>query len=379
MFTVERLHDVVRYDRRLRHHLPAVATDLGDVVSSFEAAGCRRDSDDVPILLRMVALCAAQIEEDRCGRTSPDRGPIGDVSDPLRTWSENVGARWGIDAQLIGMCWSAAKERAARWRGKQTWAQVVITADNPDLVPGTASYSWTAWLADPIAGPQRLGADPGFRPWKQVSRDLAGLLEPLLADSRFDLAVEFFLAESQMELQVERIAVAYHETENVHLGALVPVVVRWHSRGSAGAPSAAHADRWESCAKDRTAGDHHWLVRDAKASGLCDELDRRPSVGCVELTGTLAHFTPALISCTRAGVPIVAWHRQLAGFRPSADLAQLRRGAHPYQLPEEVRQLREDIAITPGARAGHIVLLWADPRRQAPRYRLRSPGSISHS
>ncbi|MFI1338432.1 hypothetical protein ACH4U7_51995 [Streptomyces sp. NPDC020845] len=357
------------YDRRLRSHLPAMSTDAAHLVRAFEAAGYRTDAAGLPVLLRFVALVAAE------AGSSPTPATAGD----LRAWCDRVAARLRLAPQTVSAHWSAAAHDATRRRCETAWILIEVTTDAPEADPGHAAYACSAWLVDPATGPQTLDYPSGYFTWRQTHQLVAELLEPYVAVRSVDLAVEFFLPESHLELQVERIPLRHRGADNVHLGTIVPVVVRCAHRHAGRRVPQQWTARWQACGKVPTVSDErHWLVHDAAdLFSLRDALIDRPNVGCVELTGDHLEFTPALVCCVQSGVPVLTWHRRLDDRRPSGDLRHLRRSVPPSRLPEEVRQLRADTSLPMWSEAHHLVLLWDDPQRLPPRIRPRTPGRIA--
>ncbi|MFF0034375.1 hypothetical protein ACFYS7_40990 [Streptomyces avermitilis] len=344
-----------RLDRKLRPHLPAGPADLGTLVRALEAVGVPSEADTLPTLLRFVCLAAA--EADACG---------GDAS-ALRAWARQVANRIGSPADTLATHMQAAIEGCVRRRTEKTWLMVRLEVNEPET--GTCRYAFSAWVIDSVSGVANLGGPRGFLSWREVQYRLSTVVEPYLANDRINLGVEFFLPVGAMELQVERIPVSYRDVDNVPLGTVVPVVVRCAQR------RATWSARWDACGTDTAAGDHHWLRHDAlDLPRLHAALQARPLIGCVELTGPHAEFTPALAYCAQAGVPVMAWHRRLGERRAVRDLAQLRQVVHPRDLPEELRQLRAGAGGPSDCGGGDLVLLWDDPHRLPPRLRLRSPG-----
>lgn len=350
-------------DRRLRHHAAATG-DTATLLRSLEATGCRTEGDSPPPLFRLVAALAAE------------SGPTGRR---LVKWSIRVAKRIGVK-RAVKYQLAVAEHEAERRRRAKAWLLVRIEIDNPDADTGCGRYRHSAWLIDPAhPRPQTLQHAEGtqFMTWRHTQLLLAELIEPW-ADSRLgtgetgvDLGVEFFLPGGQLELQVERIPVRYRGVENVPLGQVVSVVVRYAHRRT------AWHDRWNACSEDKAPGDHLWLRHDAAdLPFLKTRLANSPRVGCVELEGTCAEFTPALAYCAEAGVPVMTWHRRLDGARPTVDLRELRTVVHPRKLPEEVRQLRGEGDTPSRAGKNHLVLLWDDPGRLPPRIRPRVPGRV---
>ncbi|MFE2424426.1 caspase family protein [Streptomyces hokutonensis] len=354
------------YDRRLRHHV-AAARDEDALLRSLEAAGCRRDSGAIPPLLRFTSLVAAEA------------GVHAGTDGGLAAWGSHVARRTGHTTVLAAQ-FAAARKEAARRRSDKAWLLIRLHVDDPEALTGAARYTHSAWLVDSAnPHPQALPCPAGrrFAPWRHTQLALAELIEPLLdlrregAEDRVDLAVEFFLPHSQLELQVERIPVCHRGVDNVALGQLATVVVR-----CAGRRRTSWDRRWKACHRIELPGTHHWLRHDADdLPALKTALNKNPLVGCVELWGTGAEFTPALMYCAEVGVPVMAWHRRVDGVRPDDDLADLR-VLHPRQLPEEVRQLRGEADEPAVCGKNHLVLLWDDPGRLPPRIRPRAPGRI---
>ncbi|GAA0544722.1 hypothetical protein [Streptomyces mordarskii] len=363
---IEDLRILAGYDRRLRPHLPSMPTDAAHLVRAFEAAGYRTDAASMPILLRFVALVAAEAGS-----------PTSTTANGLRAWCDRVAGRLRLAPQTVSAHWSEAVLDAARRRCETAWILIEVTIDDPEADPGKAAYACSAWLLDPATGPQRLDYPSGYFTWRQTHQLVAELLEPYIAVRSVDLAVEFFLPESHLELQVERIPLRHRGADNVHLGTIVPVVVRCAHRHAGRRIPQQWTARWQECGKVSTVSDEqHWLVHDAAdLFSLRDALVDRPDVGCVELIGGHLEFTPALVCCVQSGVPVLTWHRRLDDRRPGGDLSHLRRSVPPSRLPEEVRQLRADTSTW--SEAHHLVLLWDDPQRLPPRLRLRTPGRIA--
>ncbi|WP_326762776.1 caspase family protein [Streptomyces phaeochromogenes] len=344
-----------RLDRTLRHHLPDRPTDLGTLVKALEAAGAHSEAGAVPALLRFVCLAAA--EADACG---------GDGR-ALRAWVRQVADRIGSTADALAALMQAAVEGCIRRRAEKTWLMVRIDASHPET--GACRYAFSAWIHDSVSGVANLDSTRDFLSWREVQYRLSTVVEPYVADDRLSLAVEFFLPVGHMELQVERIPMSYREVDSVPLGTVAPVVVRYAQRRT------AWSARWDACGADTAAGDHHWLRHDAlDLPRLHTALQARPLAGCIELTGPHAEFTPALAYCAQAGVPVMAWHRQLGERRAVRDLAPLRQVVHPRDLPEELRQLRAGAREPSDGGGSGLVLLWDDPHRLLPRMRPRSPG-----
>ncbi|MFE4575972.1 VMAP-C domain-containing protein [Streptomyces chartreusis] len=353
------------YDGRLRH----LVDDTGDseaLLRSMEASGCRTGARLIPQLFRFTSLLAAEAET----QSGDDMG--------LVEWSTRVAQRTGHAGALAARLATARRE-AARRRGAKAWLLVRLDVDDPEARTGGARYTHSAWLIDPVSRhPQTLPSESGKRlsTWRQTQVALAELIEPFIdmrhegSDGQVDLGVEFFLPNSQLELQVERLPVCHRGVDNIPLGHLTTVVVR-----CAGRRTAWH-HRWNACQRNKAPGAHHWLQQDAHdLAALKAALDGRPNIACVELSGHCAEFTPALAYCVQAGVPVMTWHRRIDGERRDDDLAELRI-VHPRHLPEEVRQLRSeaDGSSVPGS--NHLVLLWDDPARLPPRIRPQVPGRI---
>lgn len=353
------VRDVVaaaRCDRRLRPHLPDASADVGTVVRSLEAVGAQGEVDDLPALLRFVCLAAVEVEA--CG---------GDGS-ALRAWNREVAQRIGRSPAALDAHAQAAVEDRVRRHADKTWIMVHLEVDQSGMTGG-ARYAFSAWILDAVSGSSNVGGSRGFRSWREIQYRVALAVEPYLASEHINLGVEFFLPVGQLELQVERIPVQYQGVDNVPLGTVAPVVVRYAQRRT------DWAARWDACGPGTEAGDHHWLRNDAlDLPRLKTALEERHLAGCVELTGPHTEFTPALAYCAQAGVPVMAWHRRLGDHRAMHDLTQLRQVVHPRDLPEEMRQLRAGCGdLTRNAGSG-LVLLWDDPRRLLPRMRPRSPG-----
>ncbi|MGW2050262.1 VMAP-C domain-containing protein [Streptomyces sp. NPDC001858] len=354
----------VLYDRRLRHHA-AAARDTDTLLRSMEAAGCRRDTGSIPPLFRFTSLMAAEAE----AQAGSDGG--------LVEWAARVARRTG-HAGAVAARLATARQEAVRRRGDKAWLLVRVAVDDPEARPGCARYSFSAWLVDPVnRQPQALHHDAGatFSTWRHTQLALAELIEPLIDMRRedtagqVDLGVEFFLPQSQLELQVERVPVSHRGVDNILLGQVATVVVRCAGR------RAAWHDRWDACHEDPAPGDHHWLRRDAgDLAGLKAALDEQPKVACVELRGACAEFTSALAYCAESGVPVMTWHRKINGTRHDDDRADLRAAVHPRDLPDEVRQLRGEADESPGPGTSQLVLLWDDPGRLPPRIRTTAPG-----
>jgi hypothetical protein len=351
------------HDRRLRHHV-AMSADTTALVRSIEAAGRLRDAGWIPPLLRFTSLMAAETK----AQVGHDCG--------LVDWSRRVARRTGhtdaLAAHLKEAWWEACRRRSDK-----AWLLVHLEVDDPEAPTGCARYTHAAWLVHPTRPRPQVVRDRR-RPatWRHTQLALAELIEPLIdarpdAAGRIDLGVEFFLPHSQLELQVERVPLCHRGVDNVPLGSIATVVVRCAQRRT------AWHQRWDACNEDVAAGPQHWLRQDAgDLTALKEALSDRPTVGCVELTGSCAEFTPALAHCTEAGVPVMTWHRRIGEERPVGDdLADLR-AAHPRQLPDEVRQLRGETDTASSYGRDCLVLLWDDPGRLPPRRRPRNPGRI---
>lgn len=354
------------YDRRLRHHV-AAAGDTEALVRSLEAAGCRKDAGAIPPLFRFTSLLAAEAEANKS-----------DVA-RLVEWGAHTARRTG-HVSAVASRLAVARQEAARRRGDKAWLLVRLDVDDPEARTGHARYVHSAWLVDPVNRyPQALPCESGreFSTWRHTQLALAELIEPLIdmrrdgTDGQVDLGVEFFLPPNQLELQVERIPVCHREVDNIPLGHIATVVVRCAARRT------PWHDRWNACHQDNAPGGHHWLRQDANdLPALRAALEEQPHVGCVELTGSWPEFTPALTYCTEAGVPVMTWHRRIDGSRCDDDLSDLRTVVHPYRLPEEVRQLRNEPDEATARSRNDLVLLWDDPARVPPRIRPRVPGRI---
>ncbi|MFF4445131.1 hypothetical protein [Streptomyces sp. NPDC001502] len=345
-----------RCDRRLRCHLADASADVGALVRSLEAVGAPGEADVLPALLRFVCLAAA--EADACG---------GDGT-ALRAWNREVAHRIGRTSATLDAQTQAAVEDCVRRRADETWIMVQLEVDQPGTTGG-ARYAFSAWIVDAVSGSYNVGGNRGFHSWRETQYRVGAVVEPYLAGGHVNLGVEFFLPVGQLELQVERIPVQHKGVDNVPLGTVAPVVVRYAQRRT------DWAARWDACGTDTAAGDHHWLRNDAlDLPRLKTALEDRHLAGCVELTGPHAEFTPALAYCAQAGVPVMAWHRRLGDHRATHDLTQLRQVVHPRDLPEEMRQLRAGCGDSPKDAGSGLVLLWDDPRRLLPRMRPRSPG-----
>ncbi|MGW1753064.1 VMAP-C domain-containing protein [Streptomyces mirabilis] len=346
------------YDRRLRPHLGAPA-DASALLRSMEAAGHRTDAYAVPVLFRFVSVLAAQTDAS----SGHDQA--------LREWSTRVAKRLDIPVEAVAAQMRTAARDAERRRREKAWLLVRLEADDPDAETALAAYRCTAWLVDPVTGTQSLRCASNFSPWRHTQLLLADLIEPYVAQEHVDLGVEFFLSVGQLELQVERIPLRHRGVENVPLGSIVTVTVRCDHRRS------GWKTRWEACGAVTAPGNHHWLRHDAgDLARLQTALDESPHTGCVELEGSWDEFAPALAYCAEAGVPVMTWHRRLDGQRPAGDLSHLRAAVHPYELPEEVRQMRADADMPSWPGKSHLVLLWDDPQRLPPRIRPRIPGRI---
>ncbi|MFF2130909.1 hypothetical protein ACFVW1_37245 [Streptomyces olivochromogenes] len=397
------LRAAIRPDRVLRPHAPDEEDDES-LICAVEAAGLPHGAVPPP-LLHLVAVVAAEADatktsapdtdgdmahrgEDVTGKTpapvphsaqkhpepeeaGPSGGSGGPASDAsgLYAWATAVAKRLGIPQQTVDAQFTKAVQDVERRRSHRAWLQIRIDAENPDQEPGSGSYACRAWLADPASGPQPVPLPRSFAPWSRLRLHIGEAIEPHLVDADRPLGVEFFLPPGQLELQVERIPVRHRDMDGVLLGSQAWVVVRLARRQT------PWSQRWDVMGADLSPGEQHWLRRPAdNVTALSRALEAAPSAGCVHLHGDAPEFSEALARCAFHGVPVITWHRKLAGRRPDPDIHDICCQVHPYQLPDDIRQLRDnqDTAGWPGC--DHLVLLWDDPRRLPPRFRPRTPG-----
>ncbi|QMU72443.1 caspase family protein [Streptacidiphilus sp. P02-A3a] len=350
------LEQVARFGRSWSEHLRGMPVTAQAVTRKLEAAGALRGR--LPLLLGFTALLAALT-----GSVPPDEGQDAVPDGPLQTWWLGVAARLGYGDRLLRDERAKAAEDASRLQ--QTpggWLLVEVQTTCPEAVPGHPNrYDSRAWYFDVEGTHQQVFNGSGWTDWQHS-------LEAAVADHVDEnlSGIEFLLPQSQLELQVERLAVEYRGRSNVLLGHVHPVVVRCGDRETSPARQAQWQDNWKHCSQDHDGAP--WLVKDGAA---LKELTKGLTghQGCVELTGTAKDFSAALAVCLREGSPIISWNRCTGDIRPLQSLEPIH-GRAPSSLPAALHDWRR---AGPSSGSDDVVLLWDNPDRRTQRPRLRSP------
>ncbi|WP_221360970.1 effector-associated domain 2-containing protein [Streptomyces beigongshangae] len=284
---------------------------------------------------------------------TPDIPGTHDGAPPAAEGAEKTAAPWRTDV------WSPADCLVVRLRP-------LLDADRDSRA--LLSHWWRAHPGD-----QQRGADSriDLRNAENAVRELIHRAESEWAYGRTDLAVEFCLPRTLLDLHVERWRKTSFQGVGGVLGEDHHVVVRSADRHDRRDLHGRWGSRWRAFTEDR-AGRVHWFPEDGRAHLLSEPppavvvLSRAP--GSAEREGG-AHGSPdELGEALRAGVPVVLWDRRGSSdpvFR--AALRDLLDRYDPRGLPGVVKALRiassdrDSGAETVVGR--HVALLWDDPDR----------------
>ncbi|MFE1800366.1 hypothetical protein ACFW9L_29955 [Streptomyces sp. NPDC059517] len=230
------------------------------------------------------------------------------------------------------------------------------------------SHWWRAYPGD-----QQRGKDSriDLRHAEKAVRELICRAESEWAYRRTDLAVEFCLPRTLLDLHVERWRKTSFQGVGGVLGEDHHVVVRSSDRHDRRDLHGRWGSRWQAFAEDR-AGRVHWFPEDGRAHLLSEPppavvvLSAAPGSAGSEAG---AHgSSDELGEALRAGVPVVLWDRRGSSdpvFRTA--LRDLLDRHDARELPGVVRALRiassDRDSETETVVGRHVALLWDDPDR----------------
>ncbi|NGO41626.1 VMAP-C domain-containing protein [Streptomyces ureilyticus] len=285
-----------------------------------------------------------------------------DAHDPYPRVSDGDGARPSADktpAQQRTDVWSPTSYLVIRLRP-------LLDADRDS---SALLSHW--WRAHP--GDQQRGKDSriDLRQAEKAVRELIHRAESEWAYLKTDLAVEFVLPHTLLDLHVERWRKTSFQGVGGVLGEDHHVVVRSLDRHNRRDLHGRWGSRWRAFTEGR-AGRVHWFPEDGRAHLLSE-----PPPAVVVLSGAPesarredgAHGgSDELGEALRAGVPVVLWDRRGSSdpaFRTA--LRDLLDRHDPRGLPGVVKALRiassDRDAEAETVVGRHVALLWDDPDR----------------
>lgn len=290
----------------------------------------------------------------RCPEAPPAAG--------LRDWSLGCATRIGLEAALLDRRAEAeegvAAERAAGPAGADDRIQVRLRP--PDGPGQRRTYEvWARRGADVEA---LATVDAPASP-ERIQRDLDALLG--LHARTQETLVEFFLAATDLELEVHRWQRGLSGPVERSLGTDFPVVVRCTDFREANQRHLWQR-RWERVDEASTE-DLHWLPDHLeKSKQVYGALQERESAPGVVMTTPRRARSEVFNACLYGGVPVLVWHSEAERDPARQQLQTLLGRERLNSLPHHLRKLRSASDADDHHPGRNLALLWDDPRHPLP-------------
>ncbi|WP_149183205.1 caspase family protein [Streptomyces sp. TRM49041] len=333
-----------RFAEAARQAVPGI--DLPDatpavVVDELEAR--LLDPGRLPQLLRAVEHTAAALP----GRIAP----------ALRSWSLRCAERIDMKAVLLDRRAEAEEQAERAPAGATDSVQISVSSGSgPD-----AKRTYQVWTRG-RHGTELLAVEDSPRELPAVIREVDTLLSRH-ATARQTL-VEFFLAPTDLELQVHRWEIGAAGPVERSIGTDFPVVVRCAEHRSFNEP--LWRERWSRVASAGTA-DLHWLpghLRNTRQ--VYGELQAREEAPGVVVTAPPEARAEVFTACLFGGVPVMLWNGGAEQPVGREQLETLVADRLLEELPGELRRLRSACDADDDHPGRHLALLWDNPERPLP-------------
>ncbi|MEU9124178.1 caspase family protein [Streptomyces sp. NPDC048506] len=325
-------------------HLPAIAP--APLAGTLEGLLCVPHR--LPQLLRVVERFAA-------------RRPGAPSVAGLRDWALGCATRLGLQAALLDRRADAEERAAAAPATAPAGAddRIQIRLRPPDGPGQRRSYEvWSRRGADVEALAK---ADTPASP-EEIQRHLDALLG--LHARTQETLVEFFLAPTDLELDVHRWQRGASGPVERSLGTDFPVVVRCTElRGD---QPHLWRRRWDQVGVASTE-DLHWLPDDLeKSKQVYGALQSRADAPGVVMTTPRRSRSEVFTACLFGGVPVLVWHSDAELAAAKVELESLLGRERLPSLPHHLRKLRSASDADDRHPGRNLALLWDDPCRPLP-------------
>lgn len=330
---------------------PTTALDL-----FTHLAGVNAGADGVP-----PALALAEELADRAGHRTGAR---------LRAWVDDVAERHHLTEAMAAHRAAGQRRRQRGADGPAVRPSVVIQVERDGIDPEKCEVRY--WIQRTATGWQPEPGEPRETAFRRVEEALEAAIrhaETVWWHSADPVLVEMLLPTDLIDEAVEWWHTELAEPAPTPLCVDYPVVVRSLDRMRAGYRHRVWANRWKALWRHPPRHRPYWgrSGGDADLRGWNARLRDDPDLTTVVLSGSPSGGAgrDELRSALNAGVPVILWDRRAPAEPVPADMiAALLRG-DPAELPDRVRALRKEAAVSAGfTHAGrHLALLWDDPNR----------------
>ncbi|MGD3106415.1 caspase family protein [Streptomyces sp. YGL11-2] len=326
---------------------PAPAPGPAPLVDVLE--GLTRKQDQLPQLLRVVEWFAA-----------PDQSR---VAVELQEWSMACATRLGLVGALRERR-IEAEDRAADDRAVDERVQVRL---GPPDGPGHRR-GYEVWLSRRDGASETVSVVDDRVPLEEIQRALDDVLNRYARTDR--TVVEFFLAYTDLHLEVHRWPRGTAGPARRTLGTDFPVVVR--SAELRDERPEMWKKRWARVETSCTTA-LYWPPGDMDSTALHTALQAREDSPGAVITTAVPDRPQQFAVCLFSGVPVLVWHAEAERESAEAVLAAMLGAEQLHSLPHHVHRLRslgESHDRHPGK---HLALLWDDPHRPLPQLELSAP------
>lgn len=330
---------------------PATALEL-----FTHLAGVNAGADGVPPVLALAEEIAERVEHR--------------IGAKLRAWVDDVAERYHLVEAMTAHRAAAQRRRQCADGGPAVQPCVVIQVERDGIDPERCEVRYwiqrtaTSWQPEP--GEPRQTA---FRRVEQAMEAAIRHAETVWWHSADPVLVEMLLPTDLIDEAVEWWHTELEEPAPTPLCVDYPVVVRSLDRMRAGYRHRVWANRWKALWRHPPRHRPYWgrVGGEPDLRGWNARLRDDPDLTTVVLSGSPRDDAgrDELRSALNAGIPVVLWDRRApAEPVPAEVIAGLLRG-DPAELPNRVRALRKEAAVSSGtAHTGrHLALLWDDPNR----------------
>lgn len=318
-------------------------------------AGVNAGADGVPPVLALAEEIAEYVEH---------RTAVG-----LREWVDDVADRHHL-TDVMAAHRAAAQRRRQRGEGPAVQPCVVIQVERDGIDPQRCEVRY--WIQRTTSRWQPEPGEPRETAFRRVEQALQAAIrhaETVWRHSPDPVLVEMLLPTDLIDEAVEWWHTELEEPAPTPLCVDYPVVVRSLDRMRAGYRHRVWASRWKALWRHPPGHRPYWgrVGGDTDLHGWNARLRDDPDLTTVVLSGSPRERVgrDELRAALNAGIPVILWDRRAPAEPVPADvIAGLLQG-DPADLPNRVRALRREAAVTSGTThtGRHLALLWDDPTR----------------